>query len=184
MKKGPFIVLLFMFFCFPQSIPAQADEFISYKVDDLEFHLTDVKLEFHTDGQYIHIEGNKTFKADLGAGHYPRYRDCESGITIEFFKQGESFVGTIQGKSPNIIPVYVSWCLMKKDDETSKKTIKNFLASLDSEEDIMNFSITIDEFGPSNSIVKGTFNGQLLDEEGKLHNILDGKFQLIRVDVD
>lgn len=184
MKKRLFIVLLFLSLCFLQPIHAQHDEFISYRVDNLEFHLTDVKLEFHPDEEYIHIEGSKSFKADLGEGHYPRYKNCESGITIELFKQGETFIGTVQSNSPNVTPVYVSWCLMKKEDETSKKTMKNFLASLDSEEDIMNFSITIEEFGPENSFVKGTFHGKLLDEEGKLHNILDGKFQLIRVDVE
>jgi hypothetical protein len=165
-------------------IIAQAEESISYKVDNLEFHLTDVKLEFHPDEQYIHIEGTRIFKADLGADHFPRYQNCESGITIELFKQGDTFVGTIQAKSSDIIPVYVSWCLLVKEEEKSKKVIKNFLASLDSGEDIMNFSITIDEFGPVNSPVKGTFHGNLLDEDGNLHNIQDGKFQLIRVDVD
>ena len=183
MKKGLIIFLFFMFLCIPQMIRAQVEEFISYKVDSMEFHLTDVKLEFHPDEQYIHIEGTKGFKADMGADHFPRYQNCESGITIEFFKQGETFVGTVQGQSSDVIPVYVSWCLMIQEDEKSKKTIKNFLASLDSGEDIMNFSTTIDEFGPPDSLVKGTFYGKLLDEDGKLHNILDGKFQLMRVDV-
>ncbi len=184
MKKGLFIFLFFVFLCIPQMICAQDEEFISYKVDGLEFHLTDVKLEFHPDEQYVHIEGTKAFKSDLGADHFPRYQNCESGITIEFFKQSESFVGTIEGHSSDVIPVYVSWCLLIQVHEKPTKDIKNFLASLDSGEDIMNFSITIDEFGPADSLVKGTFYGKLLDEDGTLHNILDGKFQLIRVDVN
>jgi hypothetical protein len=165
-------------------IPAQAEEFIIYKVDDLDFHLTDVKLEFHPDEQYIHIEGTKTFRIDLGSDRFPRYQNCESGITIELFKGSESFVGTFQGRSSDVIPVYVSWCLLFQEDAETKKKLKNFLASLDSGDEIMNFSITIEEFGPADSLVKGTFYGKLLDEEGKLHNIRDGKFQLIRVDVD
>ena len=184
MKKGLFIVWLFMFLCFPRMIPAQNEEIISYKAENHEFHLTDVKLEHHPDEQYIHIEGTKTFKADMGADHFPRYQNCASGITIELFKQGESYIGTFQGKSSDVIPVYVEWCLLHEEGETSKKTIKNFLASLDSGEDIMNFSITIDEFGPADLLVRGTFNGKLLDEEGTLHTISDGKFQLIRVDVE
>ena len=78
----------------------------------------------------------------------------------------------------------MSWCLLIQEDDKSKKTIKNFLASLDSGEDIMNFAITIDDFGPADSLVKGAFHGKLLDEDGTLHNILNGKFQVIRVDVD
>jgi hypothetical protein len=183
MKQGLLIFLFFMFLCIPQTIRAQVEDFISYRVNGLEFYLTDVKLEFHPDEQYIHIEGIKVFKADLGADHFPRYQNCESGITIELFKQEETFVGTIQGQSSDVIPVYVSWCLLVQEDENLKKTLKNFLASLDSGEDIMNFSVTIDEFGPADSLVKGTFHGKLLDEDGTLHNILDGKFQLIRVDV-
>jgi hypothetical protein len=183
MKKRLFIVAFLILLGIPLMIHAQAEEFISYKVDDLEFHLTDVKLEFHPDEQYIHIEGIKTIKADLGAGHFPRHQNCESGITIEFFKQGETFVGTFQGQSSDVIPVYVSWCLMRQEEGSSKKTIQNFLASLDSGEDVMNFSLTIIEFGPVNSLVKGTFNGKLLDEDGVLHNIRDGKFQILRVDV-
>jgi hypothetical protein len=165
-------------------ILAQNEEFISYKVDNLEFHLTDVKLEYHPDEQYIHIEGTKVFKADMGADHFPRYQNCASGITIELFKQGESFIGKFQGKSSDVIPVYVEWCLLYEEKETAKKKIKNFLASLDSGEDIMNFSVTIDEFGPEDSFVKGVFHGKLLDEDGKLHTIQDGKFQLKRVDVE
>jgi len=183
MKKGLFILSYFLLLCIPQTICAQGEEFISYKVDSQEFYLTDVKLEFHPDEQYIHIEGIKIVKADLGADHIPRYQNCESGITIEFFKQGETFVGTVQGQSSDVIPVYVSWCLLVQEEKKSKKTLKNFLASLDSGEDIMDFSITIDEFGPADSLVKGTFHGKLLDEDGTLHNILDGKFQLFRVDV-
>jgi hypothetical protein len=66
----------------------------------------------------------------------------------------------------------------------SKKDIKYFHANLDSGEDIINFSITTDEFGPADSCVKGTFYGKLLDEDGILHNILVGEFQLIRVDMN
>ncbi len=183
MKKGLFSVWILIFLCIPCMTHAQAEEFISYKVDNLKFHLTDVKLEFHPDEHYVHIEGIKTFKADLGAGHMPRYQNCESGITIEFFKQGETFIGTYQGQSSDVIPVYVSWCLLRQEEGSSKKTIKNFLASLDSGEDVMNFSLTVDEFGPVDSLVKGTFSGKLLDEDGMLHNIQDGKFQILRVDV-
>lgn len=184
MKKGIFILLVFILILCPQAIPAQEGEFISYKVDNLEFSLSDVKLEYHPDEEYVHIEGVKIIKADMGGGRFSRPQNCESGIIIECFKQGESFLGTFEAHSSDEIPVYVSWCLILQNEERSRKEIKNFLASLDSGEDILSFSITFSEFGPEGTFIKGTFHGKLLDENGELHEIRDGKFQLIRKDMN
>lgn len=184
MKKGLTIFLFFAFIFIPQNMRAQDEEFISYKVDDLEFYLTDIKLEYHPDEDYVHIEGTKILKADMGEGRMPRYQNCERGITIECFKKSESYIGTIEAYSSDVMPVYVSWCLVLQADEKSRKEIKNFLASFDSGEEGMNFSITFEEFGPAGSFVKGTFYGKLLDEEGKLHHIKEGKFKITRTDAE
>ena len=183
MKKEMLIFLASILILGSLVSPAQEKEFISYKVDSLEFSLTDVKLEFYPDEEYVHIEGVKLVEVNIGEGRFTRNQNCESGITIQCFKQGESFLGTFEAQSADEIPVYVSWFLLVQNKEKSKKEIKNFLASLDSGEDILSFSITFSEFGSAGSLVKGTFHGKLLDEDGELHEIRDGKFQLMRKDV-
>jgi hypothetical protein len=81
------------------------------------------------------------------------------------------------------MPVYVSWCLLRPKED-GRKVMKNFEASLDSKDESLLFSITFEEFGAPGSLVKGTFHGKLMDGEGKLHEIAEGKFQVIRKDVE
>lgn len=163
--------------------PIQGEEFISYKVNGLEFNLTDVMLEYNPDAYYLHIEGTKSFRADLGPDHFPRYKNCESSITIECSQEGDSFLGTHESNSPDTMPVYVSWCLLHQK-EGGRKVMENFEVSLDSEDEALLFSITFEEFGPPGSLAKGTFHGKLIDGDGKLHEIADGRFQIIRKDVE
>lgn len=183
MKKN-LVFLLVSFLCVLSGpILAQEGDYISYKVNGLEFHLTDVILEYFPDAYYLHIEGIKSFRADLGPDHFPRYKNCESGITMECSQEGDSFIGTHESNSPNTMPVYVSWCLVRQKED-GRKEMENFQASLDSEDESLLFSITFEEFGPSGSLVKGTFHGTLMDGEGKLNEIVDGKFQVTRKDVE
>jgi hypothetical protein len=57
MKKHLILFISAFLITIPFLSSAQEEEFISYKVNGLEFHLTDVILEYYPDAYYLHIEG-------------------------------------------------------------------------------------------------------------------------------
>jgi len=161
---------------------AQQDQFISYSVNGNKFHLSDVKLQSSAEGDFIHIEGTKKDKVDMGESFAPRYREGEIGITIEVSLSG-SPVGTHVAHSSDTMPVYVSWYEVKTDNYT--KSLNSYLASMDSgEEDRLEFSMTIENFGPNGTLIKGSFSGRLLDEEGNPYRVTEGKFAIKRTDME
>jgi len=161
---------------------AAQDQFISYLVDGKKCSLTNVKLQSSQEGDFIHIEGTRTDKVDFGEGAMPRYRETEVGITIEVSLSG-SAAGTHVAHSSDTMPVYVSWYEVKKDG--SRTDVKNVLASMDSgAEDLLEFSVTFENFGPAGTLIKGSFSGKLLDEDENPHRISEGKFAIKRTDMD
>ncbi len=161
---------------------AQQDQFISYLADGKKFNLTNVKLQSSQEGDFIHIEGTRMDKVDFGEGAMPRYRGMEVGITIEVSLSG-SAVGTHVAHSSDTMPVYVSWYEVKKDG--SRTAVNSILASMDSgAEDRLEFSVTFENFGPTGTLIKGSFSGKLLDEDENPHRISEGKFAIKRTDMD
>jgi hypothetical protein len=161
---------------------AQQDQFISYQVDGKKFNLTNVKLQSSQEGDFIHIEGTRIDKVDFGEGAIPRYREIEVGVTIEVSLSGAA-VGTHVAHASDIMPVYVSWYEVKKDG--SRTDVKPILASMDSgAEDMLEFSVTFENFGPTGALIKGSFSGKLLDEDENAHRIAEGKFAIKRTDME
>ncbi len=162
--------------------PAQQDQFISYLVDGKKFNLTNVKLQASPEGDFIHIEGTRMDKVDYGEDAFPRFRETEVGITIEVALSGPA-VGTHVAHASDIMPVYVSWYVVKKDG--SRTEVSPVLASMDSgSEDMLEFSVTFENFGPNGTLIKGSFSGKLLDEEENPHRITEGKFAIKRANLD
>jgi hypothetical protein len=166
----------------PFSVFAQQGPFISYAVDGKAIQLSEVKLQSSGDGSFIHIEGVKKNKVDLGENAIPRYREAEVGITIEISLSG-SPVGNHVAHSSDTMPVYVNWYELKKDEYAVR--LNDILASMDSgEEDKLEFSVTFENFGPNGTLIKGSFSGRLLDEDGNSHKITDGKFAINRTEME
>jgi hypothetical protein len=170
------------FFLAAFSVFAQQGQFISYSVNGNKFQLTDVKLQSSAEGDFIHVEGVRKDRVDLGKDAIPRYREAEAGITFEL-SLSASPVGTHVAHSSDTMPVYVNWYELKKDN--SGKSLKEILASMDSgDETQLEFSVTFENFGPTGTLVKGTFFGRLLDEDGNSYKIEEGKFAIQRTDME
>ncbi|MBN1223005.1 MAG: hypothetical protein JXB23_07130 [Candidatus Aminicenantes bacterium] len=168
------LLILLSFTCFAL---AQSEEFISYLVDGKAFRLTDVKFESHGEGGYIHIEGVKTDKVDFGPDARPQFRDIETSITFELSPEGDSPVGTHRARSSDTMPVYVSWYESTKTNKSVNVIL--YQASLDSgDENVMMFQVTFENFGGPGTLIKGTFSGKLFDEQGKLHQVTDGRLAI------
>jgi hypothetical protein len=177
MALGLCVFLSAPFFAF-----SQQDQFISCSVDGKKLQLAEVKLQSSEGGDFIHIEGLKKDKVDLGENAIPRFREAEVGVTIEISLSG-SVVGTHVAHSSDTMPVYVNWYEVKKDEYGINLNI--ILASMDSgDEDKLEFSVTFDNFGPTGTLIKGSFSGRLLDEEGNSHKITDGKFAIKRTEME
>ncbi len=173
---------LFVFLSVPFSCFSQQDQFISYSVDGEKIRLAEVKLQSSEEGDFIHIEGLMQDNVDLGENAIPRYRKAEVGITIELSLSG-SVVGTHVAHSSDTMPVYVNWYEVKKDEYG--KSLNIILASMDSgDEDKLEFSVTLENFGPMGTLIKGSFSGRLLDEDGNSHKVADGKFAIKRTEME
>ena len=167
---------------FPFASIAQQGQFISYSVDGKKYQLAEVKLQSSEDGSFIHIEGLKKDKVDLGENAIPRFREVEVGLTVEVSLSG-SPVGTHVAHSSDTMPVYVNWYELTKGEHGV--SLNDILASMDSgDADKLEFSLTFENFGPTGTIVKGSFFGRLLDEEGNSHKITDGKFAIGRTEME
>lgn len=173
---------LYVFLSAPFSFFGQQGQFISYAVDGKTIQLSEVKLQSSEDGTFIHIEGVTKNRVDLGENAIPRYREAEIGITIEISLSG-SPVGNHVAHSSDTMPVYVNWYELKKDEYGV--SLNDILASMDSgEEGKLEFSVTFENFGPTGTLVKGTFFGRLLDEDGNSHKITEGKFAIERTPME
>jgi hypothetical protein len=177
-------VVLWICLCLVMAIfsQAQEDQFISYSVNGKTFHFTDVKLQSSGEGGFIHLEGVKIEKVDFGKNSIPRYRDLEVGITVEL-SPDDSIVGTHTAHSSDTMPVYVNWYETVKAQNRTE--IKQILTSMDSgAEDMLEFTITFENFGPKGTLVKGTFKGKLLDEQENAYTVTDGKFAIKVTDME
>jgi hypothetical protein len=182
MNVGKVFLGIGLLFVLPLFSLAQQDQFISYEVNGKKVFLTDVKLQSSEDGSFVHMEGVKRDKVDLGEGAMPRYREAEIGITIELSQEGP-VVGTHVAHSSDTMPVYVTWYELKKDNYGLN--LNPVLASMDSgDESALEFSVTFENFGPTGTLIKGTFFGRLLDEEGNSYQVKDGKFAIKRTDME
>jgi hypothetical protein len=162
-------------------LSAQTEEFISYILDTKNYHLTEVRLEYHPGDGYIHIEGIQNEKIDMGEKTFPRFQTAQSGISFDIVPQADTFIATHTARSSDILPVYVNWYTVNKKESA----IEDSYAGMDSgDESIRVFSVTIENFDGKGSLVRGTFSGKLFDENGNLHTVTNGKFAIRRTDVE
>ena len=131
MKNKLIFLLCTLLIACPLLFSSQGEEYISYKVNGLKFHLTEVILEYYPDAYYLHIEGTKSFKADLGPDHFPRHKDCESGITIEFSQEGDSFLGRMSQthRIPCLYTYHGACCVRRKTVGKSWKILRPALTA-------------------------------------------------------
>ena len=155
---------------------------VSYKIDGKAFSFKDARLEYSAGDGYLTItrEGSEEVAdpADPGVKI-----GVNLGLSIELAVEEKAVVGVHEAKSGDDMPVYFSWYEIETDKETKEKVVKDVLASLDAEDrKNLNFRLKIDNFGPMGTVVKGSFSGKLLDEDGKVREVSEGVFAIPRQD--
>ena len=174
-------VTLFIF-SLPIFLLGQDKAFVSYKVDGKEFYFTEGILEYHPDEGWGSLKGLKIEKLDLGEYHFPRYGEIEIGIWVDISPDENTLVGKHQAKLSDEMPVSITWY---EWIDKEKGEFKEFYIHQDEtgESDSI-FTLEIENFGPPGSIITGTFSGKLVDDEGIVYQITEGKFAVTRTDVD
>lgn len=180
--KIAFICLLTTVLSLPASLFAQPDGTVSYKIDGKAFECKNGRLEYSPEDEYVSLECSTTeIVTDPSA--LDSKREVSVGMSIQLSGDEKSFAGTHEVSGADEMPVYFSWYELKTGMDGKSKEIKRYEASLDSEEAAdLKMVVHIESFGPVGSLVKGTFSGKLLDEEGKVHQVSDGTFCLTRED--
>ena len=162
---------------------AQTGGEVSYKVDGKAFTFKDGRMEYYKDDGYISLVGERVEMVADPSGPEGEKREITVGMTIQLPKSEAAFVGLHEAGSSDEMPTHFSWYEIVPTEDKKGKEIKEYLASLDSGNgDQMIIRLKIDVFGPPGSLVTGTFEGKLYDEDGKLHEITDGVFRVPRVD--
>lgn len=162
-------------------IHAPEKEFISYKIDGKEYYIAEVKLEFHPENAYLHIEGGKSEKIDRGPNIFPRYRQAKIGITIELSCDEESAKGKHESNTPDTMPIYIEW--YEWIDKKEGEIVFPYISLDGGNESVRTFAVIFEDFGPPGSTIKGSFYGKLYDQDNKLHEVTEGKFTIKRTDV-
>lgn len=185
MKSREFWVILCvsMLLASPWAFGAGPEGTVSYKIDGKAFSFKDARLEYSAGDGYLTITRDGTEEvADPGA---PGTKiEVNVGMSIELTVEEKAVAGVHEAKSGDAMPVYFSWYEIETDKESQEKTIKDVLASLDGEDEKkLSFRLKIDNFGPAGTVVKGSFSGKLVDEDGKVHEVAEGVFAIPREDV-
>jgi hypothetical protein len=151
---------------------------LAYKIDGKEYRFEDATLEYSSQDGYLAIDAERIDQ--LSDPQEPNEkREVATGASIQLAGDEKSFVGVHEASDPDTMPVYFSWY----EETKEPKEIKEYLASLDSgETSKMTMRLTIENFGPEGTLIKGTFSGRLLDDSGNLHEITDGTFSIPRKD--
>ncbi len=162
---------------------AQAKGVISYKIDGKPFKFTDGKMENHVNSGFISLTYEKvdvfTMSNDISQ------KGGTIGITIQVGGDESDYPGLHQANSSDEIPVGFNWYEVIKDPKTGKLVdVKQHTLTLDSGDTSKMFvKIKIDSFGPAGSMISGTFTAKAFDDDGTLHSVTDGVFNVPRVDV-
>ncbi|MCU0587937.1 MAG: hypothetical protein MUF52_07250 [Syntrophobacteraceae bacterium] len=156
---------------------------ISYKIGSKTFSFKDARLEYSAGDSYLTLtrEGSEEISDPADP---KRKVDVGVGLSIELAVEEKAVVGVHEAKSADTMPVYFSWYEVFTDKETNEKMLRDILASLDAEDEKkQSFRLKIDNFGPPGTVIKGSFSGKLLDEDGNVREVTDGVFAIPRVDV-
>ncbi len=165
------------------ALPAvQAGGSVSYKIDGKDFSFKNGRMEYYKDDGYVWLQAERTDMAADPSGLYDEPREMTVDISIQLATSEDKIVGLHEAASSDEIPVHFSWYEIVPTEDKKGKTIKGFMASLDSGKAGMILRFKIDAFGPPGSIVTGTFSGKLCDEDGRFHEVTDGVFSVPRVD--
>lgn len=167
----------------PFAFGAEQSGTVSYKIDGKAFSFKDARLEYSAGDGYLTItrEGTEDVADPADAG---RKVEVNVGMSIELAVEEKALVGVHEAKSGDAMPVYFSWYEIETDKDTNEKVVKDILASLDGEDEKkQSFRLKIDNFGPAGTVIKGSFSGNLFDEDGKLREVADGVFAIPREDV-
>jgi len=183
MKGKLFVSVICIIFAFSPFLLAQDEGLISYKVDGKEYHVTDAVFEFHPGDGWGSIIGSKTERIDRGAFYIPRYVEVETvGIWVDIAQDEQSIVGTHEANISDLMPITISW--IEWIDKGKREYKESYIHQDDSEEEKSIFTVIFENFGPAGTIIKGSFYGKLVDDEGKVYEVTEGKFEIKRVDVD
>jgi hypothetical protein len=182
-KKISSWTLVFMIL-WPVCLMAQEEAgTISYKINGKLFTFNNGRMEYYKDDGYFSLTCKKTQWIADPAGTDQKL-PASVGMTIQYPGDEGEFSGTHQANSSDQIPTYFFWYDIVPAQNKKGKALKNMLAGLDSgDENVMVINLTVENFGPPGSLVQGTFNGKLFDEDGKLYRITDGRFSVPRKDM-
>lgn len=161
---------------------AQDKGSISYKVDGKEYNFTDAVFEFHPEEGWGSIKGGKTERIKVEGYPFAQYREVEIGIWVDIAQDEQSIVGTHTANISDLMPVSISWLEWIDKEKGQFKDV--YIQQDDSGEEKSIFTVIFENFGPPGTIIKGSFYGKLVDDEGKVYEVSEGKFEIERVDVD
>lgn len=182
MKGKLLVTAIFIVFSFSIFLLAQDEGLISYKVDGKEFRFTDAVFEFHPLDGWGSIKGGKVERIKMGGYPFPQYRDIEVGIWVDIAQDEQSIVGKHEANISDLMPISVSWFEWIDKEKGEIKEI--YLQQDDSGAEKSMFTVIFENFGPPGTIIKGTFYGKLVDDEGNVYEVSEGRFEIKRVDVD
>jgi len=185
MKSKWFGASLFMSLLFfvPALAFAEGSGTISYKIDGKAFSYKDAVLEYSPKDGYLTIT-REEMQEETDPSDPKQKIEVNVGVSLELAAEEKKLVGVHEANSADTMPVYFSWYDFVAEKESKEKVLKDYLASLDGgDEKKQIMRIKIDNFGPAGTVIKGSFSGKLFDEDGTLHEILDGTFAIPRTDV-
>jgi hypothetical protein len=151
---------------------------VSYKVDGKAFSFKDGRLEHYKDDGYVWLIAERAEDVAEPSGPPDETREVTVGVSIQLAKDEKALVGQHEAKSADEMPAHFTWYEIVPTEDGKSKTIKEYMASLDSGDERMVLRLKIDNFGPPGTVVTGTFSGKLCDEDGKLHEVTDGVFSV------
>ncbi len=155
---------------------------VSYKIDGRAFSFTYGRLEHYQDDGYVSLVAERIESVENPSGPEGEVLEVTVGMSIQLAKEESQLVGDHRSGTPDEMPTHFSWYEIVPTEDKKGKTIKEFLAGLDEgDETKMFIRLKIETFGPVGGLVTGTFEGQLCDEDGRLHEVTGGVFRVPRV---
>jgi len=182
MKRKILVASLFIMFSFSCFILAQDKEFISYKIDGKKYNLDNVTLQYHNGEEWVSVHGSKIERIELGSGLSRYFREIEVSIGMNITGDEQALVGKHEAAKSDEMPVSLTW--YEWIDKKKKELKVFYIHQDDSGESTSIFTVIFENFGPAGSMVQGTFSGKLVDDEGKVYQITEGKFAVKRTDVE
>lgn len=172
-------------FCFSALAAGTPDGILSYKLDGKPFSFKNGAMEYYKADGYISLVAERVTMIPDPTGPKGEKREVNEGMSIQLAKPEKELAGEHRSSTPDEMPTHFTWYKIVPAEDGKGKMIKDFMATLDSGDEKKKFIyLRINSFGRNGSMIQGTFNGRLFDEDGKLHEVTEGVFSVPRKDVE